>query len=159
MTPVCAEETANMNEPCKNERGAALVLALTVLTVLALMALLAGSIVVTEMRTDASGYSASRSFYSADAATEAGVNWIRQQLIPAAAVDSLNDVVVNNAYTTLKDSNRYRFNIQFLRRSHRPGWGIEYKDYEYRVDATGASAVAGEAGCQLGVTRLYREGY
>ena len=153
------EKRLSTNRRPSDERGSAMVLALGVIVLLAVLALVVASIVVSEKRTDASDYSANRSFYSADAATEAGVNWLRQQYIPPAVVDSLSNVRVASTFTTLSDQNRYKFDVRFIRRTHRPGWSLEYKDYEYRVDAVGAAALAAESQIELGATRLYREGY
>ena len=145
--------------PSDGERGSAMVLALGVIVLLAVLALVAISVVVTEKRTDASGYTASRSFYSADAATEAGINWLRQQSIPPAPIDTLNNVRLSASFDTLSDRNRYRFDVQFLRRTHRPGWSLEYKDYEFQVGAVGVSGIAAESAADVEVSRLYREGY
>ena len=142
-----------------NERGSALVMALGTLVVLAVIAISIVAIVASEKKTGFSEYSGARSFYSADAATEAGVNWIRHQYTPPTPLDSLNRVRVATTFTTMTPSNQYRFDVQYIRKRFRSGWSIEYKDYEYRVDAVGASAQQSQANVELRATRLYREGY
>ncbi len=143
----------------QNERGSALMMALGAITVLAVIAMVVMAIVVNEKRTAFSDYSGARSFYSADAASEAGVHWIRHEYTPPPVVDSLQHVRVANNLTTLTTSNGYRFNVTYVRKRYRPGWSTEYKDYEYTVDAVGASAQQSESDIEVKATRLYREGY
>jgi Tfp pilus assembly protein PilX len=148
-----------MTDTNRSERGAALVLALGVLAVLAVLALVVVAIVVSDKTSALYDYSSTRSFYSADAATEAGVHWISQQSTPPALLDEQNNVIVSTAFTSLSNDHRYRFDAQFVRKRPRPGWSLEYKDYEYTVAATGASAQQSQSAITLGATRLYREGY
>lgn len=148
-----------MNQRQDNERGSALVLVIGVLAVLAVLAAIAVTIVTSEKRTAASEYSNSRSFYSADAASEAGVNWIHRQASPAMLVDTLNHVTTSTTYTALTNDHRYRYDVTYIRKRFRPGWSVDYKDYEYTVDARGTSAQQSEAAVQVTATRLYHEGY
>lgn len=148
-----------MRQQLAGERGSAMVLTLGVLTVLALLAVILMSRAVTEKRTTFAEYTNSRSFYSADAAGEAGVNWLRRQYSPPEWVDTLKNVSVSNTFITLEGANRYKYNVQFQQKYHRPGWSIEYKDYEYNVDASGASANQSSTELAITVMRLYREGY
>jgi Tfp pilus assembly protein PilX len=148
-----------MHDIHSNERGNALIMALGALTILAVIAIVIVAVVVSEKRTAFSEYSGSRSFYSADAASEAGVNWLEHQYTPAAVVDTSSHVFVADTFTTIGQQNGYRFNVQYMARRYRPGWSTEYKDYEYRVDATGQSAQQAAASIRVGATRLYREGY
>jgi hypothetical protein len=117
------------------------------------------AVVVMEKRTGSTAYAGTRSFYSADAATEAGVNWLRNQPLPPAVVDTSSRVFVANAFTPLTGNAQYRFNVAFLRKRMRSGWSAEFKDYEYRVDATGASAGEAQTTLEMRATRFYREGY
>lgn len=153
------ERAPQMTNPVSNERGAAMVLVLGVLAALAVLAMVVMAVVVTEKRTQFNEYSNNRSFYSADAAGEAGVAWIRRQPDPPAVVDSLNHVSVSNAYTNLGADNRYRYDVKFVRARFRPGWSVEYRDYEYLVEASGASVQQAESAVELGAARLFREGY
>ena len=142
-----------------DERGAAMVLVLGVLAALAILALVVMSITVSEKKTESADYDNNRSFYSADAASEAGVAWIRRQPNPPALVDTLSHVSVSTAYTTLNDDDRYKYDVKFVRKRFRPGWSVEYKDYEYLVEARGASAQLSESAVELGATKAFKEGY
>jgi len=148
-----------MTPSTRNERGSAMLMALGALTVLAVIAMVVLAVVITEKRTAQSDYSGARSFYSADAASEAGVHWVRHQYTPPAVVDTLNHVRVTNTNTVLAASNGYRFNVTYVRKRYRAGWSTEFKDYEYTVDAVGQSAQQSESDIEVKATRLYREGY
>jgi Tfp pilus assembly protein PilX len=136
-----------------------MVMAIGALAVLAVLALVVVAIVVSEKKTALADYSGSRSFYSADAATEAGVNWIRNQTTPAPLVDAFSNVFVATGFTALSTDHSYKYDIQFVRKRVRAGWSVEYKDYEYNVTATGASSQGTQSSIVVGATRLYREGY
>lgn len=142
-----------------NQRGTAMVVALCVLLMLSVLALNVMALAVGEKITTLTDYSGSRSFYSADAATEGGLNWIRQQSVPPPILDSLNDVLASNAYTTLSASHQYKYNVLYVNKRVRPGWSVEYKDYAYTVQGNGASALSAQSAIQLDATKLYREGY
>jgi Tfp pilus assembly protein PilX len=148
-----------MTRSLSNERGAAMVLVLGVLAALAVLALVVMRIVMSEKRTQFTDYTNNRSFYSADAAGEAGVAWIRRQPSPPSLVDTLSHVSVSNAYTALSNDHLYKYDVRFVRKKFRPGWSVEYKDYEYLVEASGVSAQQAESAVELGATRLFREGY
>ena len=148
-----------MTSRTQNERGSALIMALGVMAILALIAIAVVAAVISEKRTGFSEYAGARSFYSADAASEAGVNWIRHQYTPPVTVDSIRHVVVNDTYTAMAASNQYKYDVTYVRKRYRSGWSNEFKDYEFRVDAVGTSAQQAKTDVQLGATRLYREGY
>ncbi len=143
----------------RDERGSAMVLALGVLTVVAILAIIIIAVVVSEKRTSASAYAQDRAFYSADAATEAAVNWIRNQRSPAAIVDSVNTVGTSAGTVALATDHSYTFDVTYVRRQFRPGWSAEYKDYVYRIETEGTSAQQSQAALEVNATRLYREGY
>jgi Tfp pilus assembly protein PilX len=136
-----------------------MVLVLGVLAALAVLAMVVMAIVTTEKRTQLADYSNNRSFYSADAAGEAGVAWIRRQPNPPSLVDSLSHVSVSNAYTALSNDHLYKYDVRYVRKQFRPGWGVEYKDYEFMVEAKGVSAQQSESAVELGVRRPFKEGY
>ena len=148
-----------MTRSVSNERGAALVLVLGVLGVLAVLALVVMRLVMSEKRTQFTDYANNRSFYSADAAGEAGLAWIRQQPSAPALVDSLSHVSVSDAYTALSNDHLYKYDVAFVRKKFRPGWSLEYKDYEYLIQANGMSAQQSESAVELGAMKMFREGY
>ena len=148
-----------MMERREGERGSAMVLTLAVVAGLALLAMIVVSIATSAKWTEFSEYTHSRAFYSADAAGEAAINWIRFQPSPPSILDAQNRVFVAGGMTALSANHNYQFDVQFVRKRFRPGWSLEYKDYEYLIDADGASAQSSEAAIEVRVTRLFREGY
>jgi Tfp pilus assembly protein PilX len=155
--PILQEQAMIHSHP--DERGSAMVMALGALAVLAVIAIVVVAVVVSEKRTSLSDYTSVRSFYSADAASEGGVNWLSHEYTPASVVDSTNHVYVASVYTTIGAQNGYKFNVTYITKRYRSGWSVEYKDYQYRVDASGQSAQQATAAIELDATRLYREGY
>ena len=148
-----------MSHIVHTERGSALMMALGAMTVLAVIALVSVALVVAEKRTVFSDYSGARSFYSADAASEAGVHWIRHQYTPPNVLDADKHVRVSTAYTAIGDDNGYRFDVTYVNKRYRAGWSTEYKDYEYHVEALGTSTQQAASDIEVRTTRLYREGY
>lgn len=136
-----------------------MVLALGVLSVLAVLALTIMAIVISEKLTQQSSYAGARSFNSADAASEAGVNWLLLQPAPPPIVDASSNVLVSAGYTNLSADHRYKYDVTYVTKRPRPGWSVEYKDYQYKVEASGASAQQSQSAIRLGAMRLYREGY
>lgn len=148
-----------MSRRIHNEDGSAMIMALGALAILAVIAIAVVAIVIAEKRTGFSEYAGSRSFYSADAASEAGVNWVRHQYSPPAVLDSVRHVHMDSTYTTMATNNRYKFDVTYVRKRYRSGWSNEYKDYEFKVDASGASTQQTQTAVEVRATRLYREGY
>jgi len=152
-------QETTMNRDTTRERGAAMVLVLGVLAALAVLAMVVMAIVVTEKRTSSTEYANDRSFYSADAAGEAGVAWIRRQGNPPTLVDSLNHVSVATGYTNLSSDHQYKYDVRFVTHRFRPGWSVEFMEYEYAVEAKGSSVQQSESAVELGVTKAFKEGY
>ena len=134
-------------------------LALVVLAVLALLAVVIVSVATSSKWTEFQEFSNNRAFYSADAAGEAAVNWIRFQTEPPGIIDVQNRVFAAGGFTTLAAGQQYRFDVIFVRTDFRPGWSLEYKDYEYRIVANGASVQQSEAGVEVRARRVFKEGY
>lgn len=142
-----------------DQHGSAMVLAIVVLAVIAVIALVVVSISSSEKWTQFANYTQSRAFYSADAAGEAGVNWIRTQPSPPDILDANNRVFVAGGFTALSSDHQYKYDVQFVRARFRPGWSLEYKDYEYMIEADGISAKQSEAAIEVRAVRVFREGY
>lgn len=148
-----------MKLPLADERGSALILAIGVLVVLAAIAVVIVSVAVSEKKSQFATYTHSRAFYSSDAAGEAGINWIRIQPSPPGLLNAAKDVYLSGAYVPLTPTHSYKFDIKYVRKHFRPGWGLEYKDFEYLIDADGASVQQSESAVEVNALRLYKEGY
>jgi hypothetical protein len=142
-----------------SERGSTMVLALGVLAVVAVIAIVVMSIVIAEKRASSSQYANNRAFYSADAAGEAGVNWLRANGSPPALVDTSSAVRLPSGYIALGDDHLYDFGVDYVGKRFRPGYSTDCKDYIYRIEAVGKSARQSNAELEFNATRMYREGY
>ncbi len=148
-----------MSRRLADERGSALVLAMGVLVVLTGIALIIVALAVSNKKSEFATVTQNRAFYSADAAGEAGINWVRTQLNPPGLLDGQNHVYIAAGYVPLTTDQNYKFDVAYVRKHFRPGWSLEYKDFEYRIDAGGTSVQQSEAAIEVGALRLYKEGY
>ncbi len=100
-----------------------------------------------------------RSVFSADAGGEAGINFLRVADSPPRISDFGSMSVQNVGNTELAGTQSYQYNAQWIKKSQKPGWGIGYMDYDYRVESTGEASSSGESEVQVVVSRLFKEGY
>ncbi|MCX5801049.1 MAG: hypothetical protein NTX17_06645 [Candidatus Eisenbacteria bacterium] len=148
-----------MKHSLSNNKGIAMVTALAFITCLALLAAIIIAVAISEKKITSNEYAHGRSFYSADAAGEAAINWLRAQSSPPGIVDEDDHVFVPVGYSNLSQDHRYQFRITYLRKTTRPGWGAEYKDFEYNIEAVGASSQESESQIVVQASRLFKEGY
>jgi hypothetical protein len=150
-----------MSERQLNERGSVMVLVLGIVAALTGLALIIVAIASSDKWTSFFEYTNSRAFYSADAASEAGINWIRMQPVssPPPVLDGTGRVRVAGGFTPLSGDHNYKSDIKFVGKRFRPGWPPEYKDYEYDIEAAGASAKESEAAVDVRARCLFKEGY
>jgi len=100
-----------------------------------------------------------RSIFSADAGSEAGINFLRVADSPPRISDFGTMTVQSVGETELAGSQSYEFNALYLKKSPKPGWGTGYMDFDYQVQARGTASTSGESGVQVVVSRLFKEGY
>jgi hypothetical protein len=148
-----------MKQLLSNDKGIAMVTALAFITCLALLAAIIIAVAISEKWTSSNEYAHDRSFYSADAASEAGINWLRAQNSPPGILDGQNHVYVPNGYSQLSSDHLYQFQITYVRKMTRPGWGPEYKDFEYGIKAVGSSSQQSGSEIAVQARRLFKEGY
>ena len=140
--------------------GFALVSALLIILVLTIIGLGAGLLAKSERRCSMAECVHARSLCSADAGGECAINFLRLSEDPPLMVSTETQVVNTVAPTTLEGSQQYAYDCRYLGRRPKPGWGIEYLDYDYAVDASGAAAREGHSDVSLVISRLfYQEGY
>ncbi len=148
-----------MNSLLKDNKGIAMVVMLVFITCLALLAVIIVSVSIAEKKTVQNDYTSMRSFNSADAGTEAAVNWLRLRPTPPELVDADKHVFIPQDYTELSGDHRYQFEITYDRKRIRPGWGTQYKDFEYEILGMGESSQDSESEVALHAKRLFKEGY
>jgi Tfp pilus assembly protein PilX len=142
-----------------NDKGYAMVIALSFITVLALLAVIIVSVATSEKRTAFNEGTTARAFYSADAGGEASINWLRIQNSPPGLLDGAKHVYVAGGYQTLTSYDRYNNDVTYIRKRMRPGWDITFKDFEYTIDSNGSSVAQSQAEVEVQALRLFKEGY
>lgn len=142
-----------------DREGFALVTTVLVVLVLSVMAVGAAWIASSEKKTSFNEGVHISSLFSADAGGEAAINFIRTSETPPNITDFADNKVHAAGETTIQGSQAYDYDAHFSGRRGKPGWGVVYKDYDYRMDVQGSASVDGVSGVELMVSRLYKEGY
>ncbi len=143
----------------RGREGFALVTTLLIVMVLAVLAMGAAWIASAEKKTSfAEGVHIS-SVFSADAGGEAGINFLRLADSPPSIIVSADSTVRQQGHTVIHDHQGYEYSCRFMRKSPKPGWGIEYLDYDYTISSTGSAAVDGNTVVDMVAGRLFKEGY
>ena len=142
-----------------DREGFAMVTTLLVVLILSVLAVGVAWIAGSEKKTTFAESVHVRSVYSADAGGEAAINFLRLSEVPPAQLDTGTKLVRNQATTDLQGSQKYDYSAFFQNRIIKPGWGMDYYDYDYRVVSHGTASRLGESGVVLMVSRLYKEGY
>ena len=143
----------------RHREGFAMVTTLLVVLILSVLAVGAVWLASSEKKTTfAEGVHVS-SVFSADAGGEAGINFIRIATSPPRIIDFGTNTVRQVGTTNLQGSQNYDYDARYLNKRPKPGWGIEYLDYDYGVGSTGTASLDGESDVQVVVSRLFKEGY
>lgn len=149
----------NNNAQPINREGFAMVTTLLVVLILSVLAVGIAWIASSEKKTSFAESVHIRSVYSADAGGEAAINFIRLSETPPVVQDFGTRLVRNQGTTGLKGSQTFDYSAFFDRKRPKPGWGMDYLDYDYRINSHGSASRLGESGVELVVSRLYKEGY
>ena len=143
---------ANKTNPEMMDRdGFAMVTTLLMVLVLSVMAVGVVWIATSEKKTVFAESVHVRSVFSADAGSEAAINFLRLSDSPPP------DQAVSQ--TQLSGSQTYDFSTVNTGVSPRPGWEVGYVDYDYRILSHGTASTQGESGVQVAVSRLFKLGY
>lgn len=142
-----------------NREGFAMVTTLLVVLILSVLAVGVAWIASSEKKTTLAESVHVQSVYSADAGGEAAINFIRLSEIPPVIQDFGSRMVQNQGSTGLQGSQTFEYGAFFVTKRPKPGWGMDYLDYDYRVASRGSASRLGESGVELVVSRLYKEGY
>ncbi len=142
-----------------NRDGFAMVTALLVVLVLSVLAVGATWLAASEKKTSVAEASHMRSVFAADAGGEAGINFVRTSDDPPLVLDWSTMSVQTLGETALDGSQAYGYDIQYVRWRAKPGWGREYRDFDYRVAAIGDAGTQGQSGVSVLASRVYKTGY
>jgi hypothetical protein len=139
--------------------GFAMVTALLVVLVLSVLAVGAAWLARSEKKTTVAEAVHLRSVFAADAGGEAAINFVRTSNLPPQILDFGTMAVRNQTTTTLEGSQQYSYDVNFERKRLKPGWGVDYLDYDYEIGSQGEASRLGQSGVQVVVSRMYKEGY
>ncbi len=98
------------------------------------------------------------SILAADAGTEAGIHFLRVADVPPA-VTGAGGAIMSTGTITLQGSQSFEFACLYEGRSFRPGWGVEYPDFDYSIRATGYASARGEGHASVLASRMFKMGY
>ncbi len=142
-----------------NREGFALVTTLLIVLVLSVLAVAVAWMATSEKKISFAEGVHIRSVFSADAGGEAGINFLRLADAPPHITDYADSLVLNIGETAVLNSQTFEFDCYYAGKSPRPGWGVEFMDYDYRVSSTGRASTSGESQVQMVASRLFKEGY
>jgi hypothetical protein len=152
-------QNAQVNREQVNREGFAMVTTLLVVLILSVLAVGAVWMATSEKKTTFAEGVHVASVFAADAGGEAGINFIRVSNSPPSIMDFGTMSVRSQPETVLEGSQSYRYNTNYLSKRPKPGWGLDYLDYDYRIGSLGSASQKGQSGVDMVVSRLYREGY
>ncbi len=148
-----------MNTPVAvGRQGFAMVTTLLVVLVLSILALGAAWLASTEKSTSFAEGTHVRSILSADAGSEAGINFLRIADYPPA-LSSADGLVAQTQEITLSGSQTFSFQCSFVGQSARPGWGVEFPDYDYEIESNGHASTQGSSLVKVIASRMFKTGY
>lgn len=139
--------------------GFALVTTILIILVLSVLAVGIVWLAATEKQIISAELTHNQSLFSADAGGEAAINFIRLSDLPPQIQDFTTMSVNSVGSTNIAGTQNYDYSCLYANKSARPGWGVDYKDYGYRVLSHGTASRTGESGTRLILSRLFREGY
>jgi len=142
-----------------DREGFALVTTLLMVLVLSVLAVGVVWMATSEKKISFAEQNHISSLFSADAGSEAGINFVRLSPTPPRVINYEDSIVFYQGDTNLQGAQNYDYQCVFIGKARRLGWGVDFKNYNYRIDSNGAAAAQGKTKVELVVNRLYREGY
>ena len=152
------EPTQQVDQSLDRE-GFALVTTLLIVLVLSVLAVAVAWMASSEKKISFAEGVHVNAVYSADAGSEAGINFLRLSNSPPHITNYSDNKVLSVGETAILNSQLFEFDCFYVKKSPRPGWGVEFMDYDYRVNSTGMASSKGESEIQMVASRLFKEGY
>ncbi len=152
-----------MNREEMNREGFAMVTTLLVVLILSVLAVGAVWMATSEKKTSFAEGVHVASVFAADAGGESGINFIRLSDSPPVVTDFATMNVRNQGDTALEGSQSYSYNATFINNppigKPKPGWGMDYQDFDYRIGSRGTAGQKGDSGVDVVLSRMFRTGY
>ena len=145
--------------PAVDREGFALVTTLLMVLVLSVLAVGVVWMATSEKKISFAEQNHISSLFSSDAGSEAGINFVRLSPTPPRIISYADSTVHCQGDTNLQGAQNYDYKCVYVGKARRLGWGVDFKNYNYRIDSNGAAATQGNTTVELVVNRLYREGY
>ena len=142
-----------------DREGFALVTSLLIILLLSLIAVGAVILSSTEKRTSFAESVHASAVLSADSGGEAAIHFLRMSDSPPKILDFADFTVRTETDEAVHGSQEFDYGCVFVQKSPKPGWGVMFLDYDYRVDAVGRASARGRSDVDLVASRLFREGY
>jgi hypothetical protein len=142
-----------------DREGFALVTSLLIILVLSLIAIAAVILSSTEKQTSFAESVHNSAVFSADSGGEAAIHFLRLSDSPPKIIDFVDGTVHSEADEQVMESQEFDFECQYVRKRPKPGWGVNFLDYDYRVESEGRASTQGRSDVDLVASRLFREGY
>jgi hypothetical protein len=142
-----------------NREGFALVTTLLIVLVLSVLAVAVAWMATSEKKISFAEGVHVRSVYSADAGGEAGINFLRLSNSPPMITNFVDREVNRVGETAVMNSQTYEYEAFYDGKSPRPGWGVDYMDYDYTIASVGRASAKGQSQVDLVASRLFKEGY
>jgi hypothetical protein len=142
-----------------DREGFALVTSLLIILVLSLIAVAAVILSSTEKQTSFAESVHNSAVFSADSGGEAAIHFLRLSDSPPKIIDFNDGTVRSESDAPVMNSQEYDFDCQYVRKRPKPGWGVNFLDYDYRVESEGRASAQGRSDVDLVASRLFREGY
>jgi hypothetical protein len=142
-----------------DREGFAMATTLLIILALTVIAVAAAWMATSEKKTSFAEGVHMEAVYSADAGTEASINFLRLSDVPPTIINPADLTVRNQGDTPVNGDQSFSYVCQFMNKRQKPGWGIEYLDYDYGITSQGEAATQGRSAIQLVASRLFREGY
>jgi hypothetical protein len=157
-----SQKTHNEPDHRSDRDGFALVTTVLIVLVLSVLAVAVAFIASAEKKTSfAEGVHVS-SIFSADAGAESAINFLRTSDSPPQIMDFAAKTVRDQGITNLQGSQQFEYDTVFLDPPgprHKPGWSLEYFDFDYQITSRGEASVKGETNIAVVASRLYKLGY
>ena len=147
------------NQPVVDREGFALVTTLLMVLVLGVIAVGVVWLATSEKKTSFAEQVHVTSLFSADAGGEAGINFVRIADSPPQIVDFGTMTVGSTGETGLSGTQTYEYDCRYIQKRPKPGWGVDYLDYDYRINSHGEASQSGQSDVGVVVSRLFKEGY
>jgi hypothetical protein len=150
---------STVTDPRQDRDGFALVTSLLIILVLSLIAVAAVVLSSTEKRTTFAEGVHTSAVFAADSGGEKAIHFLRLSDSPPRILDFNDFAVERESDTEVQGSQEYDYQCIYVRKRPKPGWGVMFLDYDYRVESAGRSSARGRSDVSLIASRLFREWY